>query len=110
MNDLEMTRLCAEAMGLRIVDDFSDCHPSVSGVEIEISPRIASTRYDPLHNDAQAMALAKRFKLNIGQLSDGKFCKVFVMEPYAEGESTDLNRAICECVAKMQQSDAPMKE
>jgi hypothetical protein len=61
------------------------------------------TPYNPLHDDAQAMALVKRFKLNIAQLS-GDQCQVF--SPLDAGhilqaDSKDLNRAVCECVAKL---------
>ena len=65
-----------------------------------------SVFYDPLHDDAQAMALVKKFKLDIDygqgvewhvsdQHSDSEY------EGYHSAMNPDLNRAICECVAKM---------
>ena len=52
MTDLELTKLCAEAMG------------------IEISPVRHGdgdfSLYDPLHDDAQAMALVKKFEKQQG--------------------------------------------
>ena len=113
MTDLEMTKLCAEAMkldaptedgvtGKLLVRDF----PYASGLaDFGV--------YDPLHDDAQAMALVKsetldvtwgpgeqrwrvgqfRFKSERGMKEDGLYC---------ECRDSDLNRAIVECVAKMQ--------
>ena len=68
MTDLEMTMICAEAMGRRVTR-----HP----LNIDIKPPAIWTQnhhvdsaegggfYDPLHDDAQAMALVKRFSLAI---------------------------------------------
>ena len=78
LNDDEVTKSCAEAMGWtsRFVD------------------------YDPLHDDAQCMALVKKFNINI--------CWHEINIP-SNFQPTiymwlrdDLNRAICECVADMQ--------
>jgi hypothetical protein len=79
MTDLEMTKLCAEAMG---VD------------EVEVG---SGRSYWPLTEDAQAMALVKKFMLNhLFRYRDnsGEFLEAV--------RYTDLNRAIVECVAKMQ--------
>lgn len=102
MTELEMTRLCAEAMGYEhFVTDTDHVFPI--GTVLHSGPGITYV-YDPLHDDAQAMALVKKFELWIS--SAGKW---LVMEPIGfqtpfeiEAKSTDLNRAICECVAKMQ--------
>jgi hypothetical protein len=90
MTDLKITQLCAEAMGY----DFKGKAPD---------PRC----YSPLNDDAQCMALIKRFHLNIGQLSQG--VKVFTAfipgrEIY-EADDYDLNRAVCKCIAKKQMSE-----
>jgi len=95
MTDLEITKLCAEAMGLRVVKQL--------GVMRFPNTQFEDSLYDPLHDDAQAMALVKRFHLNIGQTTQG--VKVFTRPlkgGFHEADNADLNRAICECVAKMQ--------
>ena len=93
----ENVRLCAEAMRLDIADDAAPVHywqgknPS------------SLTRYDPLHDDAQAMALVKKFGLNIAKIEG---CDWAVWRSRIDGHndaicgSPDLNTAIVECVAK----------
>ena len=109
MTDLEMTKLCAEAMELTVVradefgvfvedDDLADAANATGCNSCSLPP----WRYDPLHNDAQTMALMKRIKLMADWRGDpeGDVWQV-------EGESSwsmnhDLNGAIVECVARMQ--------
>ncbi len=102
MNDLEITRKCAEAMGLPIEYDAN----FTKGMLRLPTGWIA---YDPLHNDEQAMALVKKFGLLVDPQQDGQN---FEIDPGWEVShvslpddylsiNTDLNRAICECVAKM---------
>ena len=100
MTDMEMTRLCASAMGIDTQE---------SGHELWLAGHVADRLYDPIHDDAQAMALVKRFGLTCDPAED--------VAPFtwrvcvADGgdwdnqiisEALDLNRAIVECVAKMQ--------
>ena len=101
MNDLEITKYCAEAMGLPVVGDRA---PVVMNGDDFRTARL----FDPIHDDVQAMALVKKFKLDISaQLDDGLPWGVFGGDdtawsgPVAGAENCDLNRAICECVAKM---------
>jgi len=89
MTDLEMTKLCARAI-------------SKDALEIERSLFL----YNPLHDDAQAMALVKKFNIRLQEpLERGQesFWTVWI---YGTGGSkaknADLNRAIVECVAKME--------
>jgi hypothetical protein len=94
-----MTKLCAAAMGISS-DDYLEC----THCEENSHP------YDPLHDDAQAMALVKKFELTCqmqhgmrgpsGAWANIKFWRVF--GPTDPADSEDLNRAIVECVAKMQ--------
>jgi len=100
MTDLEITRLCAEAME-HVIDNR---WPNL-GVYVLTSEK--SFHYDPLHDDRQAMALVKMFRLNISQYSTGLS---FACHAYGEGESDNLNRAICECVANMQATSARRAE
>jgi hypothetical protein len=94
MTDLEMVKACAEAMGL----DFH-VHDSIpaywDGIRIP---------YDPLHNDAQAMALVERFKLElIPNRAYGGWWVTATRSQDALGDP-DLKRAIVRCVANMQAS------
>lgn len=84
LSELEMTRLCAMAM-------FD---------ALEWEQRLFD--YNPLTDDAQAMALAKRFYLNMWSTGpeDKRWRVMFMDGP--DAWAADLNRAICECVAKMQ--------
>lgn len=102
MTDLEITRLCAEAMGLEIAEDADPIHywqgrnPS------------SFIRYEPLHDDAQAMALLKKFHINSEWKEEDQIWETELWRKSLTGFSADvgknaeLNRAICECVAKMQ--------
>ena len=96
MNDLELTKLCAEAMGEEIhrVDDEGL-------LWTRDDPRIAWYVYRPLHDDTQAMALVKKFGLYIW----GKRRDIWGVTDNDPGTcsaaNTNLNYAICECVAKM---------
>lgn len=95
MRDLEMTKLCAEAMGK-------------DALEIEQSLFL----YDPLHDDAQAMALVKKLNLIIGRTPmqwavtnkpmdwDLPIDCQAINQPWVYSEN--LNRAIVECGAKIQ--------
>ena len=105
MTDLEITRLCAEAMGYKILlpikDDVVECNHLDDG-----------KFFDPIHDDAQAMALVKKMVLSIDRavISNYGVPEQWgwrVMAAYVgHARSADLNRAICECVAKMQASKA----
>src|SRR5690349_8056968 len=97
MTDLEMVKLCADAMGIKVIK-FSRNDPSCT-YRLE-----DGKNYYPPHDDAQAMALVKKFRLLIAPgVEQGKdiwSSQGDLEDSYAESES--LNRAIVECVAKMQ--------
>lgn len=101
MTDLEMTKLCAEAMGY-----------SFAVFEGQVMWH-GKNPYDPLSDDAQAMALLKKFHLRVSWgyaeargAPDGTL-PVMVnpggAEPPFGVHEYDLNRAIVECVARMQE-------
>lgn len=95
MTDLEMTKLCAEAMG------YSESRASlvVLAGQVIVNDGVNS-RFDPLHDDAQAMALVKRFPLECAQtVSDWA-------DDWITDSDANLNRAIVECVAEMQAKKA----
>ena len=93
MTDLEITKRCAEAM------------KDESAAALEFLEEGHRGGYEPLHDDAQAMALVKKFELLLGKrepaLNFGN--DVWgVRGPSGVGaQNIDLNRAICLCVAKM---------
>ena len=105
MTTLEITRLCAEAMGYSPRDDMS-----VGKDFIMVSGEFTGM-WHPLDNDAQAMALVKKFRLGIIQ-PNGEYPGWTVNKLGPDGSehvwatNADLNRAICLAVAKMQNAKA----
>ncbi len=97
MGDLEKVRLCAEAMGYTEIGCHFGGMPCFAK-EVGV--------YDPLTDDAQAMALVKRFGFDIEP--PGSRCAGWTVWKYAENNShieasnADLNRAIVDCVAALQ--------
>ena len=103
MNDLEMTRLCVEAIGFHIRTDRND-----GDIWCEDALGNNVGHYDPLHDDAQAMALVKNFYLRTEWLVSKDWVALYggnnaPNDRCVVSSNTDLNRAIVECVAKMQQ-------
>lgn len=109
MTDLEMTKLCAEAMSFQY-NEWSHLTPSKTGSGIaawigDDDPRI---NYDPLHDDAQTMVLVKKFALSLAWY-DSENMNVWSassnFRPNTERFlNPNLNRAIVECVANMQKA------
>ena len=112
MSDLEITRQCAAAMKLRFLTVKDGHYIERPEKEVDYSwdgvylydegSNMWQRSYLPLHDDAQAMALVKRFGLDI-QRYDG-WC-VRKSDGHGGGEwycEDDLNRAIVEYVSKMQ--------
>ena len=98
MTDLEMTRLCAESMGITY-------RVHSGSIRIWDTPRpsdgmIVSSKYDPLHDDAQAMALVKKMDVSVARHGD-IWCAVNL---HSIAKNADLCRAIVECVAETQQA------
>ena len=95
MTDLEITKLCAEAMGYApYSDDRSFCG--------------RGEPFLPLTDDAQAMALVKKLRLRVLPQANGYWCvDNGEPTPYARGaywlaSAETLNRAVCECASQMQ--------
>jgi len=82
MNDPEMTRLCAEAIDEPYIGFDAKGHK-------------VYCEYDPLHDDAQLMALGREYPELFAEA-------VTKWAPYGLG--VDLNRMFCKCVAKMQEA------
>ena len=112
MTDLEITKLCAEAMGVKIMEPLA-IQQAFGLTEVFVLEDFPEVVYDPLHDDAQAMALVKKLDLNIIKLDDEWWVheSPHICDYIATAEQhdvtdwgaydKDLNRAICECVAKM---------
>lgn len=91
MTDLQITQRCAAAMGLNIDPEPFRCKVYITLPNNMVLP------YDPLHNDAQAMALLKRFPdLVLDELT------CYRRYPRGVNPGSGFNRVICEAVARMQ--------
>ncbi len=97
-SDLEMVRRCAIAMGYKDVHIASGCM-GTQYVKCGGIGRVGGVfEFRPLHDDAQAMALVKKLKLNVSFWSDdlwqvgGNGYPAF---------NADLNRAVVECASKL---------
>jgi hypothetical protein len=103
MTDLQMTARCAAAMGIEVRNNRAPFE--VREWSINHANGTCSI-YEPLHNDEQAMALMKRFKLHcvVGDLSHLHW----MVAPHGNmpdcSTGTDLNRAIVECVAGLEKT------
>jgi hypothetical protein len=92
MTDLELVRACAEAMGHTDITHYTGRIYARDSEGLRV--------FDPIHDDAQAMALLKRFPIAISVLRGGGWT-LACDATGAWASYTDLNRGICECVAKM---------
>lgn len=98
MSDIELVKACALAMGYHV-----RVEPSPFSAEDVLRVKVDGEwtyLYRPLTDDAQAMALVKRFGINLMTWTggDGWIAQIFAR---ATGENADLNRAICLCIANM---------
>ena len=108
MTDLEITRLCAEAMGYTAIP-YEDFPP---GKALRVQVAIADKQslpsaiwYWPLKDDAQAMELVKHFWLCIQppQFDEHAMWHVWRHpKPNYTALHGRLNRAVCLCIAQMQ--------
>ena len=97
MNDLEMTKLCAKAMGYKLTGhDASEPAIQVVAFKGGLSP----FAFDPLHNDEQAMVLLKKFPFECLSAIRANLMNV----PFNACETNWLNHVIVKCVANMQQA------
>lgn len=109
MTDIDTTRLCAEAMGYKDFRALPDGHFTGRNLRYEVLGEHGWALYDPLQYDAQAMALAKRFMMEVDFFAGAASIK----KPGASGwgyiafSDDSINRAIVECVAKMQAEKQP---
>ena len=106
MTDLEIVRLCAEAMELQYhIANIEDEHEVWVRLQPAKPPTIYSYRYDPINDDAQCMALIKRFRLEILWQEEGETVRArypWSVPDLMTGYYCDINRAVCLAVARMQ--------
>ena len=99
MTDLEMIKKCAEKMGY---DKYGwQTGGIVTGSDLPILMPTGRITYDPLHNDAQAMALVKKLRLMIWTETAYWLVADSECEDRFRAINKDLNRAIVECVSKL---------
>ena len=100
MTDLEITKLCARAMGYEFVEQYGD--PRGASITYLNKSGVKCYYWRPLHDDAQMAALVKEFRLSVFfDHENGHWCVSLDLT----GEdicNADLNRAACMCVAKME--------
>lgn len=104
MTDLEMTRLCAEAMGDG--EAIARPWPRDGGTPTCYVLIGRDETYDPFHDDAQMVALVKKFNLGLNPPDPGTGDNEWMIG-YECARNIDLNRAVVECVAKTQAAKAP---
>lgn len=98
MTKLEIIKLCAAAMDLRmmVVDDTDG----------ETLKQYKVFPYDPITDGHQAMTMLERFKPSIQpcwNIQTGEFMFWIVDLRQHHTTHRDLGFAICECIAQMQQ-------
>jgi hypothetical protein len=100
MTDLEKTKLCAEAMGYKFVEEYGE--PRSASITYLDEHGQKSYYWRPLTDDAQMAALVKKFRLNIQPRIDtpGWFAGERGKPDEWCGD-LDLNRAVVTYVAKM---------
>lgn len=111
MTDVEMTKLCAQAMGYREVEEHDGYRVIADRVYLLHGNPVSGYNlydYQPVVDDAQAMALVKRLELQIlppGNSPSSKKKNWYVWCGRNLAFDTDLNHAICECVANTYQNE-----
>ena len=111
MSDLEITRLCAEAMGF-VWSSSSKKYPFTEPIHSSAA-WVNGELYDPLHDDAQAMALEdwliERGYLwqENGLLRYSSLDRSFEYANFSLFDKAARRKAICECVARMASARAP---
>lgn len=98
MTDLEIIRRCAEKMGIEWFGEYGESDTDT--IFLDIAREGDVVEYNPLTDDAQCMALVKKFRITVSNQEGGKW-GAFKNHYDCWSENADLNRAVCECVARM---------
>ena len=110
MTDLEITKRCAEAIGIdKKFWPMRFSAPDMFGDESIFVTSIEKPTYNPLLDDAQAMALVKKLELRLQEpealpSADRRWRVTCWLPTKSVAQNVDLNRAICECVAKLEET------
>ena len=107
LSDLEMTKLCAEALGMPYITP-SDDYDGRAGIMICDEHGNARYTFHPLRDEGNAMRLVKQLGISINYLR-GSQCWIAIRAHGYYEENYDLNRAIVECVARMQDESVGTK-
>jgi len=99
MDDLQMVKKCAERIGIEL--ETQDAWGNETCEVFYFDETGARRDYDPLHDDAQAMALVKNLRLMIWTETAYWLVADSECEDRFRAMNTDLNRAIVECVSKI---------
>jgi hypothetical protein len=110
VTELEMTQLCAEAVGYRVAgtrDDFD----RVKAIPVEQFPGAPHYQYAPLADASCALALLVKFGLILEpESADGQWAATWINRSKVKGLKTAIaryaptpHRAIVECAAQVQQ-------
>ena len=104
MTEVEMVELCAEAMGYEyvVVSNNTPQHTIRRRFKVGVNES-----YYPLTDDADAMALVKRFMLVVDAFSGIAMFPFDDATNYKTFSDESINYAIVECVAKMQKDRHP---
>ena len=111
MTDSEITKRCADMMGIRghAVSDGQEMWSPVGYDKIKdaiVTHNGEWRLWNPLHDGAQAMALVESFHIDISSFLGKDGWRVWQCRHDKDVAWTDpyhnVNRAICECVAEMQ--------
>jgi hypothetical protein len=100
MTDLEMVKLCAEAMGYKL-DADGGFSRMAQGAGMD-EPDWFQFIYDPRHDKAQAFELVERFHIHCLWNSDDKNWDAEMLTTGYGHTDPDLARAIVTSVANMQ--------
>ncbi len=106
-SDIELTLLCAKAMGweARVTKDLKGGEHVVRRAPMDHMQDVW-TVFEPLTDDAQAMGMVKRFRMDIRHLfavdsmAESTWEVVGTIAGWDKTKNKDLNRALVECVAK----------
>lgn len=96
MSDKEIIVACAEAMEYSVVKGDGRYK---NGIAIATKDGEPITNYDPLAHDEQALALVKECKFLIMYETTSPMGWLAILGN-VESRDKNLNRAICECIAK----------
>lgn len=95
MDDREIVKACAEAMGISVVPTPPNQPPGVWNMQDVGHWAPQALPYNPLTNDAQVMALGKAHPEQF-------FSAVLEWASSSPDQCPDLNRILCCAVAQMQ--------